>query len=265
MRWSPCASTAMSTCPPTRPPRSARPACWARSTSNWRPRPTPRRKGKLHEGSLIPLAHSAILPDHRADPGGAVSWCSTAVDWARSRTSPRLSAPRSAGRETRPAQPDRATRQIHRQPQRPDRRHHRRHRKPQHAGRHSSPTSQPVWTGARDHPRCAGGAQQRTGQPRRGGRPARQILRLVIDHRRRVSKANLVKELKDIGPVLESLANAGPSLTRALSLHPDVPLPQRDHREMAARRLRQPDRDRRPHAQPNRPGPLHRHPLGGRI
>lgn len=31
------------------------------------------------------------------------------------------------------------------------------------------------------------------------------------------SKQNLVKELKDIGPVLESLANAGPSLTRALS------------------------------------------------
>ncbi len=30
------------------------------------------------------------------------------------------------------------------------------------------------------------------------------------------SKANLVKELKDIGPVLESLANAGPALTRSL-------------------------------------------------
>ncbi|BBX04726.1 mammalian cell entry protein [Mycolicibacterium moriokaense] len=30
------------------------------------------------------------------------------------------------------------------------------------------------------------------------------------------SKANLVKELKDMGPVLESLANAGPALTRSL-------------------------------------------------
>jgi phospholipid/cholesterol/gamma-HCH transport system substrate-binding protein len=30
------------------------------------------------------------------------------------------------------------------------------------------------------------------------------------------TKANLVKELKDVGPVLESLANAGPALTRSL-------------------------------------------------
>lgn len=39
------------------------------------------------------------------------------------------------------------------------------------------------------------------------------------------SKENLVKELKDIGPVLESLANAGPSMTRALSLIPTFPFP----------------------------------------
>lgn len=39
------------------------------------------------------------------------------------------------------------------------------------------------------------------------------------------SKANLVKELKDIGPVLESLANAGPSMTRALSLILTFPFP----------------------------------------
>ena len=39
------------------------------------------------------------------------------------------------------------------------------------------------------------------------------------------SKDNLVKELKDVGPVLESLANAGPSLTRALSLIPTFPFP----------------------------------------
>ncbi len=34
------------------------------------------------------------------------------------------------------------------------------------------------------------------------------------------SKESLIRELKDIGPVLESLANAGPSMTRALSLIP---------------------------------------------
>jgi phospholipid/cholesterol/gamma-HCH transport system substrate-binding protein len=32
------------------------------------------------------------------------------------------------------------------------------------------------------------------------------------------TKENLVKELKDVGPVLESLANAGPAMTRSLSL-----------------------------------------------
>lgn len=39
------------------------------------------------------------------------------------------------------------------------------------------------------------------------------------------TKANLVKELKDIGPVLESLANAGPAMTRALSLILTFPFP----------------------------------------
>jgi phospholipid/cholesterol/gamma-HCH transport system substrate-binding protein len=39
------------------------------------------------------------------------------------------------------------------------------------------------------------------------------------------TKENLVKELSDIGPVLESLANAGPSMTRALSLIPTFPFP----------------------------------------
>jgi phospholipid/cholesterol/gamma-HCH transport system substrate-binding protein len=39
------------------------------------------------------------------------------------------------------------------------------------------------------------------------------------------SKDNLVKELRDVGPVLESLANVGPSLTRALSLIPTYPFP----------------------------------------
>ncbi|MGI9125589.1 MAG: MCE family protein [Mycobacterium sp.] len=39
------------------------------------------------------------------------------------------------------------------------------------------------------------------------------------------TKASLVKELKDIGPVLESLANAGPAMTRALSLILTFPFP----------------------------------------
>lgn len=39
------------------------------------------------------------------------------------------------------------------------------------------------------------------------------------------TKENLVKELTDLGPVLESLANAGPSMTRALSLIPTFPFP----------------------------------------
>ncbi|MCW2687634.1 MAG: virulence factor Mce family protein, partial [Mycobacterium sp.] len=39
------------------------------------------------------------------------------------------------------------------------------------------------------------------------------------------TKENLVKELKQVGPVLQSLANAGPSLTRSLSLIPTFPFP----------------------------------------
>ena len=39
------------------------------------------------------------------------------------------------------------------------------------------------------------------------------------------SKDNLVRELKDIGPVLESLANAGPALTRGLSYIATFPFP----------------------------------------
>lgn len=39
------------------------------------------------------------------------------------------------------------------------------------------------------------------------------------------SKASLVKELHELGPTLESLANAGPALTRALSFIPTVPFP----------------------------------------
>jgi phospholipid/cholesterol/gamma-HCH transport system substrate-binding protein len=40
------------------------------------------------------------------------------------------------------------------------------------------------------------------------------------------TKENLVKELKDVGPVLESLANAGPALTRSLSFLGTFPWPK---------------------------------------
>ena len=39
-------------------------------------------------------------------------------------------------------------------------------------------------------------------------------------------KDNLVKELKDIGPVLQSLADAGPALTRSLSFFATFPWPK---------------------------------------
>lgn len=40
------------------------------------------------------------------------------------------------------------------------------------------------------------------------------------------TKDTLVKELNDLAPVLESLANAGPALTRSLSLLPTYPFPK---------------------------------------
>jgi phospholipid/cholesterol/gamma-HCH transport system substrate-binding protein len=40
------------------------------------------------------------------------------------------------------------------------------------------------------------------------------------------TKENLVKELKDLGPVLESLANAGPALTRSLGFFTTFPWPK---------------------------------------
>ena len=40
------------------------------------------------------------------------------------------------------------------------------------------------------------------------------------------TKESLVQELRDLGPVLESLANAGPALTRALSFLPTFPFPK---------------------------------------
>jgi phospholipid/cholesterol/gamma-HCH transport system substrate-binding protein len=41
-----------------------------------------------------------------------------------------------------------------------------------------------------------------------------------------LTKESLIRELEDIGPVLESLANAGPSLTRSLSFYSTFPWPK---------------------------------------
>jgi phospholipid/cholesterol/gamma-HCH transport system substrate-binding protein len=48
---------------------------------------------------------------------------------------------------------------------------------------------------------------------------------LVADSTRQTKK-NLVKELRDIGPVLQSLADAGPSLTRSLDFFTTIPFPK---------------------------------------
>jgi phospholipid/cholesterol/gamma-HCH transport system substrate-binding protein len=48
---------------------------------------------------------------------------------------------------------------------------------------------------------------------------------LAADSANRTKEA-LAQEFKDIGPVLESLANAGPALTRSLSLLPTFPWPK---------------------------------------
>jgi phospholipid/cholesterol/gamma-HCH transport system substrate-binding protein len=40
------------------------------------------------------------------------------------------------------------------------------------------------------------------------------------------TKKNLVKELKDLGPVLQSLADAGPALTRSLDFFATFPFPR---------------------------------------
>ncbi len=55
-------------------------------------------------------------------------------------------------------------------------------------------------------------------------------------------RKTLVKELKDLGPVLQSLADAGPALTRSLGLLRDLPVPEGHHQQMDPRRLRELDR-----------------------
>ncbi len=72
------------------------------------------------------------------------------------------------------------------------------------------------------------------------------------------TKDSLVQELKALGPVLESLANAGPALTRSLDLFTAYPF-SKDTREVDARRLRQPDPRRRPDPEPARRIVVDRH------
>ena len=48
----------------------------------------------------------------------------------------------------------------------------------------------------------------------------------LVNYSANQTKEALVKELKDLGPVLESLANAGPALTRSLSFYSTFPFPK---------------------------------------
>ena len=60
---SPCWSARTSTCPTTRSPRSARPACSARSTSPCEPPPRAPPTGRLADGDNIPLSATGRNPE----------------------------------------------------------------------------------------------------------------------------------------------------------------------------------------------------------
>ncbi len=64
------------------------------------------------------------------------------------------------------------------------------------------------------------------------------------------TKDNLVKELKDLGPVLESLANAGPALTRSLSCLPPSRGPRKRSTNWVRGDYAQPHRRHRLDAEP---------------
>ena len=72
------------------------------------------------------------------------------------------------------------------------------------------------------------------------------------------TKDALVQELKDLGPVLEQLANAGPGAHPGAELPADVPVPERDADQLDSGRLREPVVDRRHDVEPHRPRVLHR-------
>ena len=73
-RWSRCGSTVTWSCPPTRPPRSARPACWARCTSSSRRRPTSPPAGQAARRLADPagVAAAPIRPPSRRWPRSAL-------------------------------------------------------------------------------------------------------------------------------------------------------------------------------------------------
>ena len=76
------------------------------------------------------------------------------------------------------------------------------------------------------------------------------------------TKEALVQELKDLGPVLEQLANAGPALTRALSFLPTFPFPKETLTNWMRGDYANLSLDRRPDIEPHRRRVLHRHPVG---
>ncbi len=75
------------------------------------------------------------------------------------------------------------------------------------------------------------------------------------------TKENLVKNLKDIGPVLKSLADAGPALTRSLGFFSTFPLPEATLTKWLRGDYANLTAVDRPHAEPHRCGALHRHPI----
>ena len=100
-------------------------------------------------------------------------------------------------------------------------------REPEQPGRSVRRAEAGGGQGVTDHSRCAGGAQGSARQLVRGARAARQVQRAG----RRLGQPDQGSPrsgAQRIGPVLESLANAGPALTRALSFLPDVPVSQGD-------------------------------------
>ena len=209
-------------------------------------------QGRLHDGSLIPLADGGRLPDHRADAGRGVA----AAQRRRGRPGPghhrsvqhRVRRPR-----TRPAQPDRAARPVRRPPQRPE---------PTTSS--PPPTASTGWS-ASSPTRSRSSTRRCDTIPDALAvlRDQRDNLADALDQLGKFSalaadsvnqtKDSLVHELKDLGPVLESLANAGPALTRSLSMLRHLSRSRRRTLDqLGARRLRQPDRDHRPDAEPAR-------------
>ena len=196
-------------------------------------------EGKLHDGSLIPLSPRRRLPDHRADAGGGCRCCSTAADWARSRTSPRPSAPPSPAAKTTCAvlfeQLDEFVGHLNDQTddiiaatdslnnlvgqfaeQKPlvDK------------ALQTIPDALAVLSDQRDN---LAEALDQFGK----------FSALAADSVNQTKKA-LVEELKDLGPGAGFAGQRRPALTRSLSLLAHLPVAQREHQQVVPRRLRQP-------------------------